>query len=239
MRAARARTISRVLRDLERLARDASARTSAEKSGSPAPARVDDLAELPLGELDRLARESSAARPGARSAPDSSSTPARPRSATRGRCRSRDARASGSRGAARSSSSMPTRTRPIFAIASMPRSGREPCAARPCVSISRWTKPRCATATCISVGSVTIAASARSDAATASVPTLANSSSATAVRITSPAQPAPRRLGRGEHARREAPLHVVRAAPVQPPVRRDAARTDRSSRRRRPCPCAR
>ena len=41
---------------------------------------------------------------------------------------------------------MPTRTRPIFAIASMPRSGREPCAARPCTSTSRWTKPRCATA---------------------------------------------------------------------------------------------
>ena len=89
----------------------------------------------------------------------------------------------------RSSSSMPTRTRPIFAIASMPRCGREPCAARPIVSTSRLTKPRWATATFISVGSVTIAASARTEAAIASVPTLANSSSETAVRMTSPRKP--------------------------------------------------
>jgi hypothetical protein len=89
----------------------------------------------------------------------------------------------------RSSPSIPTRTRPIFAIASMPRCGRDPCAARPIVSISKQTKPRCATASCISVGSVTIAASARVLAATASVPTLANSSSATAVSTTCPRRP--------------------------------------------------
>ncbi len=71
----------------------------------------------------------------------------------------------------------------------MPRCGRDPCAARPIVSISKQTNPRCATATCSSVGSVTIAASARTLWAIASVPTLANSSSATAVRTTSPRSP--------------------------------------------------
>ena len=45
------------------------------------------------------------------------------------------------------------------AIASMPRSGREPCAARPWASISKPTKPLWASARRISVGSETIAAS--------------------------------------------------------------------------------
>ena len=47
------------------------------------------------------------------------------------------------------------------AIASTPRSGREPCAATPRVSISSHAKPLCATISCRSVGSATIAASAR------------------------------------------------------------------------------
>ena len=45
------------------------------------------------------------------------------------------------------------------AIASIPRSGREPCAARPAVSSSNPTKPLCAIATLSSVGSGTIAPS--------------------------------------------------------------------------------
>ncbi len=48
----------------------------------------------------------------------------------------------------------------MWAMASMPRSGLEPCAARPFVSISKPTKPLCASARRISVGSETIAASA-------------------------------------------------------------------------------
>jgi acetylornithine deacetylase/succinyl-diaminopimelate desuccinylase-like protein len=50
--------------------------------------------------------------------------------------------------------------RPILAIASTPRSGREPCAATPVVSTSSQMKPLCATQTRSAVGSVTIAASA-------------------------------------------------------------------------------
>ena len=72
------------------------------------------------------------------------------------------------------------------AIASTPRSGREPCAANPSVSISKSTNPLCATASRSSVGSVTITASGRLLEATAALPTLANSSSATAETITSP-----------------------------------------------------
>ena len=87
----------------------------------------------------------------------------------RARCRSRHIGASGSSEACRRAVRSP-RARPIFAIASIPRWGREPRSTS-CVSISRWTKPRCAIASCISVGSVTIAASARTPAATASVPT--------------------------------------------------------------------
>ena len=111
---------------------------------------------------------------------------------------------------------MPTRTRPIFAIASTPMSGREPCAARPVTSTSRWTKPRCATATLRSVGSVTIAASARELAAIC----LGADARELLVRDGGhdhvPTQATSLRVYRREHARREAPLHVLRATPVEP-----------------------
>src|SRR5579862_6294444 len=84
------------------------------------------------------------------------------------------------------SASRATSTGPIFAMASTPRSEREPCAATPLVSISNATNPRCATASCSSVGSTTIAASAWTRSSTASVPTEPSSSSATRVRTTSP-----------------------------------------------------
>ena len=71
----------------------------------------------------------------------------------------------------------------------MPRSGREPWAAKPAVSTSNATKPLCAIATTSSVGSVTIAASAVVRRTSASVPTLPTSSSATAATITSPRKP--------------------------------------------------
>ena len=71
-------------------------------------------------------------------------------------------------------------------IASTPSAGREPCAARPSVSISAHTKPLWATHTRSPVGSVTIAASARRLLSTDCTPMLAYSSSATAVTITSP-----------------------------------------------------
>jgi hypothetical protein len=71
-------------------------------------------------------------------------------------------------------------------MASIPRSGRDPCAARPSTSTSTPTKPRCAIASFSQVGSATIAASARKRSSTASVPIEPASSSATAVTITSP-----------------------------------------------------
>ena len=71
-------------------------------------------------------------------------------------------------------------------MASIPSAGRDPCAARPSVSISAHTNPLCATHTRSPVGSVTIAASARRLASTDCTPMLAYSSSATAVTITSP-----------------------------------------------------
>ena len=88
-----------------------------------------------------------------------------------------------------SSSAIPESIGPIAAIASMPRSGREPWAAKPAVSTSNATKPLWAIATTSSVGSVTIAASAVVRRTSASVPTLPTSSSATAATITSPRKP--------------------------------------------------
>ena len=78
----------------------------------------------------------------------------------------------------------------MAAIASTPRSGRDPCAATPWVSTSSHRNPLCATQTSRPVGSVTMAASARTPAATASLPRLAYSSSHTPVTITSPRRPA-------------------------------------------------
>ena len=86
----------------------------------------------------------------------------------------------------RSSSPMPVRIGPIFAIASIPTSGSDPCAARPCVSISAQAKPLCAIVSSRPVGSVITQASARYWRTIACVPMLAYSSSVTAVRITSP-----------------------------------------------------
>ena len=77
------------------------------------------------------------------------------------------------------------------AIASTPRSGREPCAALPRVSNSAQTNPLCATQARSCVGSVTTQASALKRRRTACTPTLACSSSATAVTITSPRNPEP------------------------------------------------
>ena len=75
------------------------------------------------------------------------------------------------------------------AIASTPRSGREPCAARPRVSSSAQAKPLCATQARRWVGSVTTQASAPKRRSTACTPSLACSSSATAVTMTSPRSP--------------------------------------------------
>ena len=182
----------------------------------------------------------SAARPGARSAPGSSSTPARPRSATRARCRFRHTRCVGL-------AAQPARRAPRSRRGRGPslrsRRSRVGAANRArhdrCVSTSRWTKPRCATASCISVGSVTIAASAarsRGDRLGADARELLVGDGG---QDHVAAQPAPLRLRCGEHARGEAPLHVVRATPVQPPALEPRRRTDRPSPRPRPCPCAR
>ena len=108
-----------------------------------------------------------------------------------------------------------TRNLPALAMASMPRSGREPCAARPCTITSNQAKPLCATVSSRWLGSVTIAASARKCRATSSVPDEAYSSSATQATRMSPRRP----LGLGarcrHHHRRDAALHVERAAAVE------------------------
>ena len=111
---------------------------------------------------------------------------------------------------------MPTRTRPIFAIASMPRSGREPCAARPCTSTSRWTKPRCAT-TSPQVRRLRddrgVGAHARGDRLGPDARELLVGDGR---EDHVPAQRALRGVGRREHARGETPFHVARATPVEP-----------------------
>ena len=75
-------------------------------------------------------------------------------------------------------------------MASMPRSGREPCAARPSIVTVAQTKPRWAMVGSRWLGSVTMAASARKRSTTCSVPKLAYSSSATQATMMSPASPA-------------------------------------------------
>ena len=104
-----------------------------------------------------------------------------------------------------SSSAIPESIGPIAAIASMPRSGREPWAANPAVSTSNATKPLWAIATTSSVGSVTIAASAVVRRTSASVPTLPTSSSATAATITSPRKPSRTRRRRRASTPRATP----------------------------------
>ena len=100
----------------------------------------------------------------------------------------------------------------------MPRSGREPWAAKPAVSTSNATKPLWAIATTSSVGSVTIAASAVVRRTSASVPRLPTSSSATAATITSPRKLFADRGGADEHRRRERSLHVAGPAAVKAAV---------------------
>ena len=168
---------------------------------SPAgPARTGRRSRLRRRRAGRAARPrrpagarpgSCGARPSAGTAPDSSSTPARPRSATRAPIRCRGAHAEpGLEGLVERVD--PRRgSGPILAIASTPRSGREPCAARPRVSMSKASQPRCAMQSRSSVGSATIAASALQRWRSGSVPMLAASSSATAVTMTSPRSPSP------------------------------------------------
>ncbi len=69
----------RVLRDLERLARDRSADAPRRSPGRPRRARSTISLQLLLRELRPSRPESSGARPAARTAPDSSRTPDRPR----------------------------------------------------------------------------------------------------------------------------------------------------------------
>ena len=105
-----------------------------------------------------------------------------------------------------------------MAIASTPRSGRDPCAARPRVSMSKASQPRCAMQSRSSVGSATIAASAlqlcssrlRADAAGLLVGHRRDDDIA--------AEPEPGALDSGERDRREARLHVVGAPAVQASV---------------------
>ncbi len=74
-------------------------------------------------------------------------------------------------------------------IASTPRCGRDPWAARPSTVSSVQTKPLCAITISSSVGSVTTAASALTWRSASWTPMLACSSSATAATTTSPASP--------------------------------------------------
>ncbi len=92
----------------------------------------------------------------------------------------------------------------MAAIASTPRSGREPCAATPELSTLSHRNPLWATHTSSAVGSVTMAASAHTVAASASLPMLAYSSSQTPVTITSPRSPA---------AASRAPASMIAARP--------------------------
>ena len=107
-------------------------------------------------------------------------------------------------------------TGPILAMASTPSSGSDPCDATPRVSTSSQTNPLCATQRSSPVGSVTIAASAPMWRTTSCTPIEANSSSATAVTITSPRRSEPGCFAPGKHDRGEARLHVVCAASVEP-----------------------
>ena len=128
---------------------------------APVPAAISSSS----ARTPRLSRPApSAARPGAGTRPGSSSTPGRLRSPTRARSRCRGAGARSRRAGARRARRCPESTGPMAAIASTPRSGRDPCAARPSVATSNATKPLCAIATTSSVGSGTIAAVASSRA---------------------------------------------------------------------------
>ena len=141
----------------------------------------------------------------------------------------------------RSSASSSLSTRPISRIASRPSRGRLPWAARPSVSISTHSKPLWAMAIASSVGSVTTAPSARHRVTSASAPMLACSSSTTHAMISWPAS-SPPPVGdhaRGVHHRRDAALHVLRAAAVDAAVTLDRDRTAATCRPRRPYRCAR
>ena len=217
MTARRARTIAaRRRRPRTARGRTSSARPPS-KSGSCAAARSTISRICAFDDLRASRRGSCAAPPGAGTGRDTSRARRRPRSATRAASRCRAGRARATPRSERSSSSIPTRTCPIFAIASTPRSGREPCAATPRRLDLEPDEARCAIATRSSVGSVTIAASARMRLGDRRrcrcSPT---SSSATARDDHVAAQPSSRGPRAGEHDRRQARLHVVGAAPVQP-----------------------
>ena len=100
-------------------------------------------------------------------------------------------------------------------MASTPRCGREPCAARPVTSTSAQAKPLCATTTSSAVGSVTTAASARTrrqrllhaDAGVLLVGHRGHHHVA--------GQAAPRHLAAGHQRGGQPGLHVVRPAPVE------------------------
>ncbi len=128
----------------------------------------------------------------------------------------------------------------MAAIASTPRSGREPCAATPAVSTSSHRKPLWATHTSSAVGSVTIAASAHTLSTRAPRSRCSRTPRRTPpVTITSPAQS---RAGRPAR-----PASMIAASPPfmsKPPLpwsRPFSIRGEkgRACPRRRPRPCAR
>ena len=134
-----------------------------------------------------------------------------------------------------SSSPSAVSTGPVLTIASTPRCGREPCAARPVTSTSCQTKPRCATTSAISVGSVTTAASARTLSRTSRTPRLSCSSSATAATTTSPARSSRAASRHAIERGRKPGLHVVRRRGRRGGRPRHEGRRARPSPRRSPC----
>ena len=108
--------------------------------------------------------------------------------------------------------------RPMRAMASRPSSGRLPCAARPCATISTQANPLWPTASCKSVGSVTMAMSARHSRTSASAPMLRYSSSTTAATTSRPRVQDWASTAGGRNHRRDPALHVLCAATVETAV---------------------
>ena len=117
-----------------------------------------------------------------------------------------------------SSAATPESTGPMAAIASIPRSGRDPCAARPSVSTSNATNPLCAIATTSSVGSATIAASRSSGGRGLPCRRCRPPRRRPRVDDDVAAQAVASRRGADQHDRGERALHVAGAAPVQAAV---------------------
>ena len=118
------------VRGRPRTARAPAACAARRELGSAARQRVEQRVELGLDVARRSRRAACGARARSRSAPGSSTARRRPRSATRAPSRGRAAGALRSPSAASSAPSA-VRTGPALTIASTPRCGREPCAARP------------------------------------------------------------------------------------------------------------